>query len=162
LIEDESRLIGQNQVPEGFFNRLRSSSVIWLDEPFEVRLENIYREYILETAIGSYSKKTESDSQEKSDKAALDVFSRYKKSVHSIQKKLGGLRTQEILSDIAESEIRFQETQETSLNKIWIEKLLKYYYDPMYLGSLERRAVKIEFKGNAHEVAAFLSQKISK
>ena len=35
LLEDESRLIGHRALPETLFAKMRTSSVIWLEEDFE-------------------------------------------------------------------------------------------------------------------------------
>ena len=48
---------------------------------------------------------------------------------------------------------------EIQSNKIWIEKLVKYYYDPLYLGSLQRRQVNPCFKGSRGEVAEYLQSR---
>ena len=76
--------------------------------------------------------------------------------MEKISKKLGGLRTQELLELLKKSEADFLSSQDLASNKQWIEKLLVYYYDPMYLGSIERRQVKVLFKGNRAECAEFL------
>ncbi|WP_430233834.1 tRNA 2-selenouridine(34) synthase MnmH [Nitrosomonas communis] len=52
VVEDESRHIGKVYLPTTFFMHMRSSEVIWLDEPFEVRVENIFEDYVLNTTIG--------------------------------------------------------------------------------------------------------------
>lgn len=167
LIEDESRLIGRICIPDSFFNELRSSSVLWLIVPFEERVENIFQEYILETAIGAanlirsqnMSLGGDLSEQPNSMNLALEVFAKYKKSILAIQKKLGGLRTQEILSDLLAAEKVFLEANELQGNKNWIEKLLKYYYDPLYANSLTARNVKIDFKGTHDEMRAYLIEK---
>lgn len=134
LVEDESRLIGRVHIPEPFFNLMRSSPVIWLDEPLEVRVENIFKDYILDSGIVRGR--------------STEVYSHYRKALLAIQKKLGGLRTQEILGDLNQAEQVFMNNSDLLINKVWIEKLLRYYYDPLYLGSLERRQVQVFFRGS--------------
>lgn len=145
LVEDESRLIGRCALPLPFFEKMRASSVVWIEESFEQRVENIFREYILETAIG---RGTPAE--------ALGVFEKHKNSVRSITRKLGGLRAQEILGLIEKSILAFGESGSLDENKEWISRLLSYYYDPLYNASLERRQVHIAFKGQRADCAAFL------
>lgn len=146
LVEDESRLIGSCAVPQSFFIKMRQSPVIWIEETLENRVENIFRDYIREPMFAKETAKV------------LDIFKRYKVSTSKISKKLGGLRTQELLGLISHSEQEFLMSQDLSSNKIWIEKLLIYYYDPMYLSSLDRRQVKVLFKGSRADCAEFLAQ----
>lgn len=145
LIEDESHMIGKCSVPKHFFDKMRASPVLWIDETLEVRVRNIFKDYILDSAIGN-----------RNFSEALLVFARYKKAVQNISKKLGGLRAQEILTLLEQSENNFKISEDLEINKVWIEKLLVYYYDPMYLGSLERRQVQVLFKGRHGECADFL------
>lgn len=150
LVEDESRMIGRVSVPEILFLQMRASPVIWLVEPLDVRVQNIFEDYILQTAIGNLG------AEEGSEQRALGVFAQYKKAVLAIQKKLGGLRATEVYADIERAESDFVEHRDLKGNTVWIEKLLRYYYDPLYLGSLERRQVQIAFKGSSGEALQFL------
>lgn len=138
LVEDESRLIGRCAIPESFFARMRASEVLFIEEPFECRVENIFKDYIVETSIGKGGLAK-----------GLAQFASYQKSLLQISSKLGGLRTQEILQDLMASQHCFlQNPRDLESNKIWIGKLLSYYYDPMYAKSLAKRDPKIIFRGN--------------
>jgi tRNA 2-selenouridine synthase len=44
-LEDESRQIGFNQIPNGIWHQMREAQVYFLEIPFEERLENIVQEY---------------------------------------------------------------------------------------------------------------------
>lgn len=149
LVEDESRLIGKSCLPESFFCRMRSSEVIWLDEPLSVRVDNIFKDYILDTPIVN-------SADDGGQQPALQIFENYKKALMAISKKLGGLRTQEVMNDLETARLDFLNKNEIQANKIWIEKLLKYYYDPLYLKSLEQRQVKVLLRGPKKSVVDFL------
>lgn len=151
LVEDESRLIGKSCLPECFFDRMRSSEVVWLDEPLPVRVDNIFKDYILDTPIGA-SGIGAVDQRDQ----ALQIFENYKKALLAISRKLGGARTQEIMVDVESARLDFLNNNEIHSNKVWIEKLLKYYYDPLYLKSLERRQVEILFRGAKNAVIDYL------
>lgn len=147
ILEDESRTVGLCVIPEKLFQKMRSSPVVVIEEPLEMRVENIFKDYILNTAIGRGQLE-----------AAVKVFERYIKSLTGIQKKLGGLRMREILKDLQIAEADFISRRGLDLNRVWIEKLLCYYYDPMYSGSLQQRSPKILFRGRRAEAEAFLSE----
>lgn len=151
LLEDESRLIGRRSIPDCFFDSMRSASVIWLDESLATRVDNIYKDYIIDTEIGSF--KVGSDMSQ-----AVALFDRYRESLIAIQKRLGGLKTQEILRDLELSRINFTEINQIELNKVWIQKLLEFYYDPLYLNSLDRRQVQIEFRGSRAACLSYLER----
>ena len=138
LFEDESRLIGSNHLPEKFFDKLRASPVIKMNVSLEQRIENIFSDYIYPEEI---------------------IFDKYMKSVAKITKKLGGLRTQELLADLVRSRTQFLQEGLLASNRVWIEKLLVWYYDPMYTFSLTNRNPKIEFEGTEPETIAYLKAK---
>ncbi|GAA4464469.1 tRNA 2-selenouridine(34) synthase MnmH [Nemorincola caseinilytica] len=81
-IEDESRRIGHINLPEKFWNRMRASTVIFLDIPFEERLVFTVKEY------GAYPKE--------------DLVN----SIIRIQKRLGGLNTKTAINHLLENDIK--------------------------------------------------------
>ncbi len=135
LVEDESRLVGTRAIPPSFFELMRNSPLVLIEETLEVRTENTYREYVL-----------------RADSNKTLLFESFKNATKRISKKLGGLRAQELLKNMDESIQEYEKSGSLESNKIWIKKLLEWYYDPMYLGSLERRNPKIIFKGTREEV----------
>jgi len=145
LFEDESRMIGRSVLPESFFNRMRESAVILVEESFERRVENIFTDYVLNTAIAKGP-----------EAVALQLFAKYRTAVQAISRKLGGLKTQEVLQELAISEKNYREGQGLESNKAWIAPLLHSYYDPLYSRSFEKREPKILFRGCGPEVVEFL------
>jgi len=112
LIEDESVNIGSCRIPTNLFSQMQIAPKFKIESSFEDRVERILRDYVLSLPEAQ----------------VLDELSA---SVLRIQKKLGGLRTREILSDILDA------SQNNSLDghRAWIRKILVWYYDPMYLRS---------------------------
>jgi tRNA 2-selenouridine synthase len=145
LVEDESRLVGIRAVPDSVFNLMRSSPVILIEESIETRTENTYQEYVLNSGLLSRDQKPNFQ------RADL-IFNNFKSATLRISKKLGGLRAQEIHKNIEESEKEFKNSCRLEGNKIWIHKLLAWYYDPMYLGSLSSRSPKIILRGTKTEL----------
>lgn len=146
LLEDESRMIGTCHIPEPFFLKMRSAPVVLVQESVETRTDNIYVDYI----------SSKINPQNTSDQVVIAILGKYKKSVEKIQKKLGGLRAQELLGDLASCENQYLENKEITGNKVWIEKLLIWYYDPMYVGSLEKRNPQIQFQGTRAAIKDYL------
>lgn len=145
LFEDESRMIGSRHLTESFFKKLRLSPLILMTTPLEERIENIFYDYVTNTNIVLGNKEE-----------ALAQFQKYKNNTVQITKRLGGLRASEVLADIERSEKDFLENNQLELNKSWIEKLLVWYYDPLYTGSLTQRNPAIEFKGSESEIINYL------
>lgn len=158
LVEDESRVIGKVYQPNSFFERLRGGEVLWLEEPLDVRIANVFNDYVVATALGLSTQQTPRCAEELEilRTQALQVFAKYRHSVAQISTRLGGLRAQEVLADIASAEADFLNNNTLEKNRTWIEKLLLYYYDPLYLGSLRRRQVKVVFKGQVAAATDFL------
>ncbi len=121
LIEDESRRIGQRSIPEALFQKMKSSPKLKIEVSFENRVENIFTDYVLKSSLGA--------------SGDLGKFDDFRRSVMAISRKLGGLRAQEIMADLAVSQIEFEAGRGLDTNRVWIDKLLKWYYDPLYSGS---------------------------
>ncbi len=143
LVEDESRTIGKIFLPASTFEKMRQSDVIWIDEPMEVRVENILEEYVRKTELGN------------------EVFDSFERALTAISNRLGGLRTQEVSELILTARATYLESGDLSPNKAWIEKLLTYYYDPLYLSSFERRKPNVAFRGSHQACREYLQQVIS-
>lgn len=118
LIENESRLIGHCYIPESLFQKMKVSPKIRFERPLEERVENIFKDYILDSRLGR--------------SGDVSRFDDFKKSVTAISRKLGGQRAQEILGDIAQSQRDFETGAGLGSNRVWIRKLLEWYYDPFY------------------------------
>jgi tRNA 2-selenouridine synthase len=122
LIEHESRMIGQRTVPAALLAKIVSSPQIVVEISFEQRVENILVDYVIKPCETTPS--------------GADVFSKLSGSVKAISRKLGGARTQEILTDLNLAEAEFDAGMGFEANRVWIRKLLEWYYDPMYRHSL--------------------------
>ena len=138
VVEDESRMIGERVLPETLFTKMRLSPVVTIDEPLEARVENTFREYVLAR------------------KEDPKVFLSHRESLFKIKDRLGGLRYQEVLQDMSQAESNFRQHGELSAAKVWVEKLLVWYYDPLYERSFLKRKPNLAFAGTRREVMQFL------
>lgn len=141
LVEDESKMIGLCALPNELFNKIRQAPIILVEEPLEARVRNIYEEYILKTDL------TKQDMQE-----GLKVFESYEKAVNRISRKLGGLRTSEVLSCLQNCKKMFEANRSLEENSVWIAKLLEWYYDPAYAKDLEQRKHQVILSGSFQEL----------
>jgi tRNA 2-selenouridine synthase len=118
LIESESRLIGKLVLPETLFKKIHVSPRMTLAVPFSERVDGIFEEYVKCSKLGL--------------NGDISWFEDIRASVHSISKRLGGARTSEILNDVAQALADFENSGTLETNRIWIAKLLEWYYDPLY------------------------------
>lgn len=146
-LEDESRMIGRCVIPDFVFAKMRGSPIVWIDEPLEQRVENIFHDYVEQTDIV----------KSQNDEKVQAVYLGYKDSLVGIKKRLGHEKFSEIMKDIQSAEIASLSQGLHGANRVWIEKLLKFYYDPMYLSSLARRNPVALIKARTSEVKSFLS-----
>lgn len=142
LVEDESRLIGKIVQPEVFFGKLRASPVVLIDEPVANRAEQIFEEYV-EEPLRTIE--------------LSNLLARLRDSLASIHRRLGGARAQEVFADLKLMEEAYGNPDRFRERGLaWIEKLILWYYDPMYFSSLARRKPEILFKGSRQDVSQFL------
>ncbi|WP_413292533.1 tRNA 2-selenouridine(34) synthase MnmH [Bdellovibrio sp. HCB185ZH] len=134
LVEDESRLIGRCVLPDNFFAQLRESPVLVLEESLEVRVENTFQEYVVAPI------------------ADPTLFPKLQENLAKIKNKLGGLRYSEIASDLKTAEQSYNDHRDLEPCKVWIEKLITWYYDPMYESSFQKRNPRILSKGNRQHI----------
>lgn len=145
-VEDESRMVGSCVLPEVFFGKMRKSAVVVIEESLDSRVEEIFKDYFLEVL--------ESDRT-----LRLEI---YEKALRVLEKKLGGLRFQEVWRDFSravEDSKRLQSPSE--LHKEWIRKILLWYYDPLYQRSFEKRRPVELFRGNREEVYGWVCRENS-
>jgi tRNA 2-selenouridine synthase len=135
LIEDESRTIGRNAVPEAWFARMQAAPIVLLEADLDERCARIEAEYVsVPLAEGQ---------------PAADLEARLAGALDRIRRRLGGLRHAAIRSALAEG---FR----TGAHRTWIRALLEQYYDPMYDYQLEAKRARIAFAGPGADVAAWL------
>lgn len=146
IVEDEGRYIGRLNLPLEFFETMKKSAVVLLTSSHEERVNRIYRDYVFGQR-NSYIEKFPQNGEQLFEEFLTSALLR-------IQKRLGGQRYAK-LSALMNQGIR--ESSET-LHKQWINDILVFYYDPMYQYQIDNKAEKIEFTGNAQEVAEYLKR----
>ncbi len=149
LIEDESRMIGKVRIPDPFFTTSRQRPVVEIEIPFTERVDSIIEDYV--TALPQL---TELGDTQESDTYLTDYL---KRSVLKISRKLGGERTQQVLSEIEKAMTDYGLHKDPTVHRNWVSFLLKDYYDRHYIRHIESSRERIIFSGTPSEVFDFLS-----
>lgn len=142
-VEDESRAIGKNYLPDSFFRSHQKAPLYYLQTSIEERSERLYREYVVDLYNQLLPKFGE--------QTWLELEQRHKRSLFHIKNRLGGAKTSEIDSLISKA---FSSNTLTDPNAHfdWITALLTDYYDKLYNHHIEKNKHRIRFQGQAHEL----------
>ena len=140
VVEDESRTIGRLVIPDMIFQRMKKEHLVILDIPFEIRLNNIYDEYITSPLNNGVSHSQLRDSL-----------------IHSLLKIKNRLGEQHFTTIYNKIEYSFSKYKKTSSHKTWISDLLKYYYDPIYDYQLTQKDHRCVFRGDIQDVTDFFN-----
>jgi len=144
FLEDESNRIGGLSLPLPIAERMGEWPLAIIEEPMEVRIDNIHRDYVTgllaehETAYGD---------------KGFDSFDEFLTSaLYRVRKRLGGARYAEINTLLRTALDIQRQSGNTDAHRAWIEALLIQYYDPMYDYQLSQKTQKILFKGTGAEL----------
>ena len=154
VLEDESRTIGANHLPECLHERMAQAAIAVVEDPFEQRLERLREEYF----VRMHHDFTQAYGAER----GWQEYSAYlRHGLFAIQRRLGLQRYKELTArlDIALAEQQASASTDGHLG--WLIPLLNEYYDPMYRYQLEKKAAKVVFRGCWQEVAAWLEAQSS-
>lgn len=144
LLEDESLLIGQRNIPHLLYQRMQQSPLLLLEEALEDRVEVILQDYIIDLHQAAVAQ------------SADHGFTRFSEMLAQgmarIQKRLGGVLYRQLQGLLTEALVAQQRTGDLSLHRQWITLLLTQYYDPMYQYQLKKRNAPVLMRANATEL----------
>lgn len=150
VIEDEGRMIGSNHLPECLRESMVRSSIVVVDDPFDIRLERLREEYferMLHAFATTYG-----------EEAGWKEYGEYlHHGLFAIRRRLGLQRFAQLAALLEGALIEQRHTGSTEAHYTWLAPLLNDYYDPMYRYQLEKKADKIVYRGTFNEVAAWLA-----
>ena len=135
VVEDEGRTIGRLAIPAQWHALMQQAPLLLLEVDLDTRCANICREYVDEP-LGQGL-----------DPAAL--HSRYENALQRIEKRLGNLRKKQI-SQLLDAAFAGGDHQS------WIERLLSWYYDPMYDYQLRNKIERVAVRGSAEQLLTFI------
>jgi len=140
LLEDESRNIGQLELPPPVWETLRQARGILLEASVQERSQQIFEDYVRVD--------TERLGQETLRRNLEANFSKLKK-------RLGTTSVERGISMLEDAE-KNGEWLELESHRPWIELLLLEYYDPLYRKGLEKSGREILFRGDFDAVLEYL------
>ena len=150
IFEDESRNIGRCCIPKPLFDYLSSSPLILLEVSFEERVAITLDEYVVKAQqdfCDAYG----------SDKDHIHWSEYLLNSINRIKKRLGGALYQETAAFIQNAVAEQNKSGSLQHHRLWISRLLKDYYDPMYCYQIEKNRDKIVFKGDFDTILEYIT-----
>lgn len=139
VIEDESRLIGTNELPASLKRAMYAAPVVVLEIPLLARAELIYLEYVQMPL--------------QQGQPAEQVLQQLQSGLDRIQRKLGALRHSQLSQCLVEA---MREPERFDRHECWIVPLLADYYDPRYRHAFEQRPRTVLFRGDYAACRDFL------
>ncbi len=148
IIEDESHNIGRIYIPKPLFTHLKKGELVILNTPMQERVEIIFDEYVTQ-ALQKYS-------LHYGEEGLKEWFEHANDALVRIKKRVGHERYIKMDTTFKDAYDIHQKTGDTSAHKVWIEMLLREYYDPMYDYQIEKGDIPIAFEGNYAEVLEYI------
>lgn len=147
-LEDEGSNIGTLHLPTSLKQAMQSASIVIVQEPRNVRVQNIFNEYIVSG--------WEIFCRHFPDQPLQHFQRHYEAALSRIRNRLGGVKFMQI-SRLMQQAFKQQVTyDDLEAHKAWVDALLADYYDPMYAYQRQRKNAPTLFTGNRKEVLAFI------
>lgn len=138
MLEDESRMIGSNHLPECLRERMTQAAIAVVEDPFEIRLERLNEEYFL--------RMHHDFTHAYGDEQGWQEYCEYlHHGLSAIKRRLGLQRYNELAAQLDTALTTQLTTGSTDGHLAWLVPLLEEYYDPMYRYQLEKKLKKLSF-----------------
>lgn len=148
VLEDEGRLVGHVHLPLSLVEAMSRADVVVIEQPFEYRLERLFKEYVVEM-FTQFCQKYDL-------KQGEILFSDYlTQGLYRIRKRLGTQRYTALLAAM-EQALSSQTYDNMRGHLNWLAPLLEHYYDPMYLYQLAQKQERVVFRGNQQQCVEYL------
>ncbi|MDO0946859.1 tRNA 2-selenouridine(34) synthase MnmH [Chromohalobacter israelensis] len=147
VVEDESRMIGQLDIPLSFWQTMETAPRIRVEMPLDWRLEQIRKDYIdtlWQTYRDHYGEWLGWSLMRKQLSSALK----------RVRKRLGSARFQR-LQRLQALAFREHQRGNTQAHEAWLAPLMLEYYDPMYRYQLEQSPYEALHVGDWESCLAF-------
>lgn len=148
IIEDEGRHVGRCYLPARLVDHFANAPIVLLEVAMERRVQITLDEYVTD-AQANFTNAYGADGMNQWIDAMHDSLLR-------IRKRLGGERLKRVTQLLQTAFDHQVATGDTSTHSLWIELLLREYYDPMYDYQLEQKKEQLIFRGNEEAVRDFL------
>ncbi|MBL4908587.1 MAG: tRNA 2-selenouridine(34) synthase MnmH [Alteromonadaceae bacterium] len=148
VLEDEGRLVGHVHLPSSLVTAMENADVVVVEQPFERRLERLFKEYVVEM-FAQFC-------QQKGLEQGTVSFNEYlTQGLYRVRKRLGTQRYIE-LSTAMKQAFSSQGNDNMRGHLNWLAPLLAHYYDPMYQYQLAQKQQRIVFRGDPQQCIAYL------
>ena len=135
LLEDESKTIGRLALPANWYQHMQCVPLLMIEATLAERVNNICQEYVHEPLA--------------SGRNPDELLNEYQGAVDRIRRRLGGLRHREVSNALAQGFAN-------NTHEPWIERLLSWYYDPMYDYQLAAKQERVAIRGDASTLHQYL------
>ena len=150
VFEDEGKNIGCVTVPLAINHAMQSADIAVIDDPVDVRLARLLDDYVIKMQrdyVAHYG-----------EEQGWILFAEYlEKGMFNIRKRLGLERYDVMLKAQQHAVKMMQATGSLVEHDAWLAPLLEQYYDPMYTYQLDKKADRIVFRGDYHQVQEWLA-----
>ncbi|MBT6575598.1 MAG: tRNA 2-selenouridine(34) synthase MnmH [Gammaproteobacteria bacterium] len=150
LLEDESKRIGRNILPDSFYLKMQQAPSIFLQRELEQRVAIIRDDYFT-SSWPLYQQQYQQAGEEKFSTFLLGSLAR-------IKKRLGGVLYEQINASFTLALEHLFATGESNLFDEGVRLLLLEYYDPMYQYQLKNKQRKLVFSGTEPEILAWVEE----
>lgn len=144
FIEDESARIGRAGLPKSLVQSMSASPMVLVEQNLISRIDNIQKDYVtdlLSVHISAFGEE------------GFDRFSAFLlEGLSRVKKRLGGVAYSDINTLLLTALDQHRKSQDETLHRRWIEKLLTTYYDPMYDYQISKKEQPIIFTGTRDEI----------
>ncbi|MEH6578886.1 MAG: tRNA 2-selenouridine(34) synthase MnmH [Amphritea sp.] len=149
VFEDESRNIGSVDLPKQIHQKMQQSPVVVVEEPLEVRLQQLLKEYVIDMDQAFIDHYGIEHGQQKCAQYLLNGLDR-------IKKRLGNERWQSLRTEMEKAIKAHQQDTGFEAHFNWLSPLLEWYYDPMYEYQLQLKNDRIIYRGSWLECKQYL------
>ena len=157
LLEDESRLIGRCALPPSLQHVIQQAPMVLVEASLATRVRHTHENYILANLDDFERAAARSPTNSSAGIDAFDAFATsLREALSRIQRRLGGDRYRTLQAQLNDA-LALHQLGDPNGHCIWIETLLRDYYDPMYEYQLTRKSNPVLFKGDYASVAHYLA-----
>ncbi len=152
VLEDEGRHVGKRFLPKELSSFFNDGDLIVLEVDFEERVDNIFREYVLE------SQKLHADRilEGQTSRNMWLWFEEMNSNLDRIARRLGPARLEKVRALLESGCYHQEKNGDPQAHKNWIRLLLRHYYDPMYDYQLQKRGKAPLLTGRKNVVEQYL------
>ncbi|NYT37811.1 tRNA 2-selenouridine(34) synthase MnmH [Allopusillimonas soli] len=152
-LEEEGRMIGSCNLPLPLRDGMQRYPLVWLDEDLSARTDRILRDYVLDLS-GEFVALHGPE-------AGMAAFSDHLLAgLARIARRLGEERYRQLAAHMRQALKSQAAGNGTASHRVWIDQLLRHYYDPMYAYQRRQRQDRIIFSGNRREVRDYLRRRL--